>query len=54
MRQYAVDYHTAPLVSSSIELNTNAKKVATRATGHARRERVSPLAPHYCKNFGIK
>ena len=54
MRQYAVGYYTAPLVSSSMELNTHARKVAMRATGHARRERVPPLAPHHCKNFGIK
>ena len=47
MRQYAVDYYTAPLVSSSMELNTHAKKVAMRATRHARRERVPPLAPYY-------
>ena len=57
MRQYAVDYYTAPLVSSSMELNTHARKVAMRATGarggvvvgtgHARRERVAPLAPYY-------
>ena len=43
MRQYAVDYYTAPLVSSSMELNTHARKVAMRATGHARRERVAHL-----------
>ena len=42
MRQYAVDYYTAHLVSSSMELNTHARKVAMRATGHARRERVPP------------
>ena len=42
MRQYAVDYYTAHLVSSSMELNTHARKVAMRATGHARRERVAP------------
>ena len=47
MRQYAVDYYTAHLVSSSMELNTHARKVAMRATGHARRERVAPLAPYY-------
>ena len=47
MRQYAVDYYTAPLVSFSMELNTHARKVAMRATGHARRERVAPLAPYY-------
>ena len=32
MRQYAVDYYTAPLVSSSMELNTHARKVVMCAT----------------------
>ena len=42
------------LVSSSIELNTHAKKVTTHASEHARREKVATLAPQYCKNFEIK